>query len=186
HLQDIREADRGLFLNGALHWGKKDAKKITAFDLAEEKFYDFPAPPELRGLGHKGLGIVGEYLYMSRLLARTVQGSVVWVMKEYLNAKSWVPFIDYRPSLGGQYCSVRCHCNFIADSLQVKEDEGCLMFYIHGCVQILKWDKNLGKSDKDGVDEGEVKVKYYEHWASIPYRESLASPYPSLEKNQGF
>ncbi|KAJ4823353.1 hypothetical protein Tsubulata_050769 [Turnera subulata] len=44
-------------------------------------------------------------------------------------------------------------------SLQDKEDEGCLMFYMHGCVQILKWDKNLGKSDKDGVDEEEVKAE---------------------------
>ncbi|KAJ4831448.1 hypothetical protein Tsubulata_048611 [Turnera subulata] len=53
-------------------------------------------------------------------------------------------------------------------------------------TEILKWNKNLEKSDRDGVDEGVVTAKYYKHLASIPYRESLTSPYPSLENNQGF
>ncbi|KAJ4831262.1 hypothetical protein Tsubulata_049013 [Turnera subulata] len=184
YLQHIIEADRGLFLNGALHWGEKDADKITAFDLSEEKFCDVPAPPEQRGLAHKGIGIVGEYLCVSWSRKPSFDGSVVWVMKEYLNETSWVTFIDYCPSWGGQ-CSVRYHCNFIAVSVLDKEDSGCLMFDLHDIVyttEILKWNKNLEKSERDGVDE----IQYYEHRASIPYREALTSPYPSLVMNQGF
>ncbi|KAJ4846465.1 hypothetical protein Tsubulata_006877, partial [Turnera subulata] len=68
YLPDIREADRGLFLNGALHWKRKYAEKITAFDLAEEKFYDVPAPPQEREWGQNGIGII---LYRIRRIADT-------------------------------------------------------------------------------------------------------------------
>ncbi|KAJ4826169.1 hypothetical protein Tsubulata_023043 [Turnera subulata] len=67
-----------------------------------------------------------------------------------------------------------------------------LMFYLHDedvpttTTEILKWDKNLGKSDGDGVDEGVVRVNYYNHSAFTPYREALTSPYPSLVMNHGF
>ncbi|KAJ4846464.1 hypothetical protein Tsubulata_006876 [Turnera subulata] len=88
-LQYISGADRGLLLKGALHWIKKHAEKITAFDLGEEKFYDVPAPPEQRFLAHKGIGIVGEYLCMWTPTP-SFNGSVVCVMKEYLNEKSWI------------------------------------------------------------------------------------------------
>ncbi|KAJ4846462.1 hypothetical protein Tsubulata_006873 [Turnera subulata] len=186
HLRGLREGDRGVFLNGALHWRKEYDAKITAFDLVEEKFGDVPAPshPQEVLLEHNGIGIVGEYLCMSWIPTPS-DDRIVWVMKEYLNKESWVPFIDYGPSWRDQ-CSVRYHCNFIADSVEDEEHGGCLMFYLHGrgpSTRILKWDKSLEKSDRDGV----VRVKSYEHLASIPYREALTSPYPSSGRDeQGF
>ncbi|KAJ4846467.1 hypothetical protein Tsubulata_006880 [Turnera subulata] len=186
HLRGFREGDRGVFLNEALHWRKEYDAKITAFDLVEEKFGDVPAPshPQEVLLEHNGIGIVGEYLCMSWIPTPS-DDRIVWVMKEYLNKESWVPFIDYGPSWRDQ-CSVRYHCNFIADSVEDEEHGGCLMFYLHGrgpSTRILKWDKSLEKSDRDGV----VRVKSYEHLASIPYREALISPYPSSGRDeQGF
>ncbi|KAJ4846463.1 hypothetical protein Tsubulata_006875 [Turnera subulata] len=186
HLQDIEEGDRGLFLNGALHWRKEYAAKISALDLVKEKFGDVPAPlhPGEKLLQQKGIGIVGEYLCMSWFPLPRFDSSLVWVMKEYLNKESWVPFIDYRPSLLGQ-CVVCYHCNFIADSVEDKEDEGYLMFYLHDEVpttEILQCTKNLGKSDREEV----VTVNYYEHSRSIPCTEALTSPYPSLVMNKDF
>ncbi|KAJ4841210.1 hypothetical protein Tsubulata_028332 [Turnera subulata] len=191
HLHDLGEGDTGLFFNGALHWRKEYDAKITAFDLVKEKFGEVPAPshPEELPLGYNGIGIVGEYLCMSWIPKPMFDARIVWVMKEYLNKESWVLFIDYSPLRTEQQCFVGYDCNFIADSVQDKEDGGCLMFYWPGDVrttEILKWNKNLEKTDRGGEDEGDVKVKYYKHSASTPYREALTSPYPSLEENQGF
>ncbi|KAJ4840026.1 hypothetical protein Tsubulata_029507 [Turnera subulata] len=72
----IREERMGLFLNGALHWQSENVKdgttKITAFDLAREKFYDVPQPPstqdQLSPLNYENycMGVVGEeYLCVS-------------------------------------------------------------------------------------------------------------------------
>ncbi|KAJ4828442.1 hypothetical protein Tsubulata_046438 [Turnera subulata] len=112
HLQGLREGDRGVFLNGALHWRKEYDAKITAFDLMKEKFGEVPAPshPQELSLGYNGIGIVGEYLCMSWIPTPKDEDRIVWVMKENLNRESWVPFIDYCPGY------VLCQCNFIADA----------------------------------------------------------------------
>ncbi|KAJ4846461.1 hypothetical protein Tsubulata_006871 [Turnera subulata] len=52
-LQLIQEGDTGLYLNGALHWESCSGKKIVAFDLVEQKFYDVPAPVRGRSSAHE-------------------------------------------------------------------------------------------------------------------------------------
>ncbi|KAJ4841072.1 hypothetical protein Tsubulata_040494 [Turnera subulata] len=94
------EHEVGLFLNGAIHWEVRTGRKIKiiAFDLAKEKFYDVlevVVPRDfLVDAECKGLGVLGEYLFMSFFRNNPCVYCVI-VMKEYCNWESWVPFINY-------------------------------------------------------------------------------------------
>ncbi|KAJ4826164.1 hypothetical protein Tsubulata_023034 [Turnera subulata] len=182
-LQDILKRDSvGLFLNGALHWSKRDTAKITAFDLVKETFYDVPPPPEQEGLGYRGIGgMVGGYLCAPWYLAPRSEPCVVWVMKEYMNKKSWVPFIESYWSYSNRthYAFVSYKCNLIP--YHVKDGDLMMLDFCDEsqATEVLEWSKNPGKSDS-------VRVKYYHCYGSIPYTEALTSPYPASEVDQGF
>ncbi|KAJ4835137.1 hypothetical protein Tsubulata_039681 [Turnera subulata] len=102
YLRCIQPEHEGLFLNGALHWESRgngsfyDDKKIFAFDLSTEKFYDVPKSnnPDCR-YGYQSLGVVGEYLCLCFSSYNNELRNIVWVMKEYCNEASWVHFISY-------------------------------------------------------------------------------------------
>ncbi|KAJ4836155.1 hypothetical protein Tsubulata_043601 [Turnera subulata] len=120
YLRDILTLTRamGLFLNGALHWAWGIAI-IIAFDLDKEKFYRVPNPPNEISPDHDGyysVGVVGEYLCMCATIR---QKYIVWVMKEYCDKASWVPFISYTPSsqYGKEY-QVEYVCDFIPRSFK--------------------------------------------------------------------
>ncbi|KAJ4824094.1 hypothetical protein Tsubulata_023767 [Turnera subulata] len=171
-LQLIEEGGRGLYLNGALHWGSRSGEKIIAFDLVEEKFSDVRAPVlEDQSYEHVSMGIVGEYLCMCW---RTMGKKIVWMMKEYGN---WVPFIQY--SELGLFGSglVEYECNFIPPR------GGYMMLYfrLYGGTAILQWSNNDGEAD--AVDQGGRKrCMFYEKGSCIPYTEALTSPYPTASE----
>ncbi|KAJ4836601.1 hypothetical protein Tsubulata_030132, partial [Turnera subulata] len=102
----------GLFLNGALHWVRGQSAsgipKIIAFDFDKEKFYHVPSPPNQIYPDNNGYctdnngfctditGVVGDYLCMCFSKVHTEGAKyIVWVMKEYCNEASWIPFISY-------------------------------------------------------------------------------------------
>ncbi|KAJ4846446.1 hypothetical protein Tsubulata_006845 [Turnera subulata] len=123
----LEERNMGLFLNGALHWGwansLRSAQKnneIIAFGLDKERFYHVPNPPNQISPGSGScysVGVVGEYLTL--LFKEGQKNYIVWVMKEYCNEASWVPFISYS-SCGNVWDGGRVEfvCNFIPRSFK--------------------------------------------------------------------
>ncbi|KAJ4824224.1 hypothetical protein Tsubulata_050918 [Turnera subulata] len=70
--------------------------EIIAFDLDKERFYHVPSPPNQISPGSGScysMGVVGEYLLL--LFKEGQNNYIVWIMKEYCNEASWVPFISY-------------------------------------------------------------------------------------------
>ncbi|KAJ4847755.1 hypothetical protein Tsubulata_041791 [Turnera subulata] len=179
-LRLIRQEHKvGLFLNGALHWLVWIGcvkPKIIAFDLAKEKFYDVP---ELVLLGdeernYKSLGVVGEYLCMHWVSRGNDVVDKVYVMKEYGNGESWVPFISYTSS-GCVDDYVHFVCDFIP---QAVKDGGYMILHFSGDLQhILKWD-----NAEETVESEEffMHIRFSNHLNTMPYTESLTSPYPSF------
>ncbi|KAJ4826456.1 hypothetical protein Tsubulata_023869 [Turnera subulata] len=182
-----RRDSRGLFLNGALHWESKNKKdgsrKIIAFDLAEEKFYDVPLPPSPLNYNYYGMGVVGEYLFVSFLTTTQLSldpDHIVWVMKEYRNEASWVHLISYSPEQ-------LTEAIYVPDSepiISVKDGRNIWLQYFMGFVDVLEWTDN----NPDGVSyEAEDQyskrkvINFYrnKNLMAIPYTEALTSPYAS-------
>lgn len=86
--------DDGVHLHGAIHWvvrHKKDGKfvySITAFDLAEEKFWDMQVPNEINTSAECQFRLLlrGECLCV---LCFTSSCYDFWVMKEYGQSEWW-------------------------------------------------------------------------------------------------
>ncbi|KAJ4825243.1 hypothetical protein Tsubulata_029948 [Turnera subulata] len=185
YLQDILcLGGTGILLNGALHWGNNT--KIIAFDLNKEMFYDVPCTPNQisrRNLyGHYTLGVVGEYLCMCTLdryisfdttLDRFVRKAtnIVWVMKEYCNGASWVPFISYTIASYG-------YLEYVSDFIPRSFKDGRYMLLEFAeTIHRLKWNNNLEESDEAEKYSKKIKFYIYSRNEDIPYTETLASPY---------
>ncbi|KAJ4846459.1 hypothetical protein Tsubulata_006869 [Turnera subulata] len=172
----IRAADRGLYLNGALHWESLTREKIIAFDLVEEKFSDGRAPVLGYSCEHVSMRIVGEYLCMCWRSLRIYGKKVVWVMMEH---GDWVPFIQYNES-----GLVAYECNFIAPDVK---DRGYMMLYFHfpGQTERLHWNNNHGEA-ADAVEGGRIHYKFLQNkFIHSLYRGthfSLSSCYEEFQK----
>ncbi|KAJ4840264.1 hypothetical protein Tsubulata_030533 [Turnera subulata] len=185
YVQYIQPRPHGLFLNEALHWKSWDSgsladKKIFAFDLSKEKFYDVQkATPAGHRYGYNTLGVVGEYLCMCFFALPNVETNTVWVMKEYCNEASWVHFISYS-SVGDDnaFNYVNYACDFVQPS--VKDGGYMMLQYCEGGVDILKWNKNHEESETS--EEYFKNIKFYRHYGTATsYTEALTSPYASTE-----
>ncbi|KAJ4844822.1 hypothetical protein Tsubulata_037119 [Turnera subulata] len=172
----------GLFLNGALHWIPRESSRgekgeiiaAIAFDLEKEKFHLVLGPPtQISPAGYvSSLGVVGEYLFFSR---SDGSRNIIWVMKEYCNEASWVPFITYsllQFSLG----EIEYVCDFIPRSF--KDGRYMMLQFPHN-LHVLKWDNNLEESDEAGEYSKEIKFGRAGGNASVPYTQTLTSPYVS-------
>ncbi|KAJ4851125.1 hypothetical protein Tsubulata_033599 [Turnera subulata] len=176
----------GLFLNGALHWESSTYfdKKIIAFDLTKEKFYGVPKPTPDYNYRYHRLGVAGEYLCMCFLVRRCQESNIVWVMKEYCNEASWVPFISYTSfESDNAFNYVNYASNFVPHSVL---DGGYMVLqYSDGYADILTWNNNHEESDS--AQEFFNNIKFYRHYErATPYKEALTSPYASTEMDQGF
>ncbi|KAJ4840027.1 hypothetical protein Tsubulata_029509 [Turnera subulata] len=185
YLKCIGPWPHGLFLNGALYWetrvmGLSTVKKIFAFDLGKEKFYDVTKSPDY---GYHSLGVVGEYLCICVFsdLDR-LRKNAVWVMKEYCDEASWVPFITYYSPFDKDIAATYADyvCDFVPQS--AKNGGYMILKYNDGNLHVLKWDNNLEESDR-----GEAYFKNIQFYRrdAIPYTEALASPYACMEINRG-
>ncbi|KAJ4836602.1 hypothetical protein Tsubulata_030133 [Turnera subulata] len=179
----------GLFLNGALHWspresswGEKGEIIAIAFDLDKEKFYHVPSPPNQisrrRGRYESSVfGVVGEYLCSFH---RDWSTNIIWVMKEYCNEASWVPFISYTSSEDGREGNVESVCDFIPRSFKdgrymmlefpLKDGEN---------IHVLNWNNNLDDSDEAGKYSKKIKFYTVSRNRALPYTQTLTSPYAS-------
>ncbi|KAJ4835135.1 hypothetical protein Tsubulata_039679 [Turnera subulata] len=175
------EGSVGLFLNGALHWqprestwGEKGEIIAIAFDLDKEKFYHIPSPPNQKSRRHESsvFGVVGEYLCSFH---RDWYTNIIWVMKEYCNKGSWVPFISYtHGKVAGCLTYV---CDFIPRSFKdgrymmqefaIKDGEN---------IHVLNWNSNIDESVEAG--EYSKKIKFYSasRNRALPYTQTLISP----------
>ncbi|KAJ4823067.1 hypothetical protein Tsubulata_045883 [Turnera subulata] len=180
----------GLFLNGALHW--RPARESTwgktgeiiaaiAFDLEKEKFYLVPGPPiqiSSPGYGYGSyysFGVVGEYLCFCR---RNGCKNIVWVMKEYCNQASWVPFITYTIpefEVRGEG-RVEYVCDFIPQSF--KDDRYMLLHFLYD-IHVIYWNNNLEESAEAGKYSKKIKFGRAQGNAFLPYTQTLTSPYIS-------
>ncbi|KAJ4843515.1 hypothetical protein Tsubulata_027113 [Turnera subulata] len=184
----------GLFLNGALlwrpressSWGEKGELTIVAiaFDLEKEKFYLLPGPPIQisRGYGSR-LGVVGEYLCFSHIDGYK---NNIWVMKEYCDEASWVPFISYTftgftcPYQSGDGKEREGRVEYVCDFIPQYFKDGRYMLLQFGYdLHVLKWDNNLEESDE--AEKYSKKIKFGRAlgvpYAGVPYAQTLASPY---------
>ncbi|KAJ4835375.1 hypothetical protein Tsubulata_021312 [Turnera subulata] len=188
YLQCIGPGCMGLFLNGALHWessrgyGFSGDKKILAFDLSEEKFYEVPKPTPVEDYRYQRLGVVGEYLCMCFSSPRIWDKNIVWVMKEYCNEASWVHFISYS-SIEDDDDAVNS-VDYASDLVQ--RDGGYMILqFSEGYVDVLKWIKN--REENDTSEEYFKNIKFYRHsGAATSYTEALTSPYASTGIDQEF
>ncbi|KAJ4844821.1 hypothetical protein Tsubulata_037116 [Turnera subulata] len=185
--------DMGLLLNGALHWrprreessreGEKgEAIAALAFDLEKEKFFLVPGPPIkiCPGYGAFRFGVVGEYLCHSHS-ENYGCNNIIWVMKEYCNKASWVPFITYTSLritfpefFGAAEGRVEHVCDFIPQSFK---DGRYMLLQFSNDLDVLRWNNNLEESDKAGRYSKEIKVGSVR--GSLPYTQTLTSPYVS-------
>ncbi|XP_059632911.1 F-box protein CPR1-like [Cornus florida] len=76
----------GTLLNGAIHW--LCLGQIIAFSLADEKFWEFPAPTLSNNDIPQTLRLLGGCLCMVPMFGREF-----WVMKEYGVAQSWTKVV---------------------------------------------------------------------------------------------
>ncbi|KAJ4840024.1 hypothetical protein Tsubulata_029504 [Turnera subulata] len=145
----------GLFLNGALHWeseNKKDgSRKIIAFDLGKEKFYDVPLPLSSPSYKYYRIGVVGEYLFVS-FFPTCPQGpeNIVWVMMEYCNEASWVHLISYIP------VKISDDAVYVSNSVPITSvNEGGYIWlrYFGGFVDVLEWIDNNPDGGSDEAEE---------------------------------
>ncbi|KAK6121253.1 hypothetical protein DH2020_045027 [Rehmannia glutinosa] len=118
----------GVFVNEAIHWLSMNSKLdcpyvlIAAFDLANEVFFEIPAP---RGID------VGKFLFKKLVVlggclcvvdTSSYSGVDVWIMKEYNVSESWTKFSMYFDQ-----CMFKPLC-FIGDDEVVSVVEGpCLV-----------------------------------------------------------
>ncbi|XP_059647285.1 F-box/kelch-repeat protein At3g06240-like isoform X2 [Cornus florida] len=85
-----------VLVNGSIHWltcrSSDYSSVIAAFDVAEEKFRDVPAPSSIDNnrLVLHGLGVFGEFLCV--LVCCNSNKTDVWAMKEYGVTESWTKF----------------------------------------------------------------------------------------------
>ncbi|KAJ4836514.1 hypothetical protein Tsubulata_028495 [Turnera subulata] len=190
YLQYIRPGCMGLFLNGALHWESTrgywffDDKKIFAFDLSEEKFYEVSKPTPVEDYRYQRLGVVGEYLYMCFSSPRIWDRNIVWVMKEYCNEASWVHLISYSSIEDDDAVN---YVDYACDLVQ--RDGGYMILQFsevsEGYVDVLRWNKNREESDTS--EEYFKNIKFYRHCgATTSYTEALTSPYASTGIDQEF
>ncbi|KAJ4825217.1 hypothetical protein Tsubulata_044815 [Turnera subulata] len=181
YLQQIYQYYKGmgLFLNGALHWspresylGKMGENIAIAFDLGKEKFYRVPSPPNQISAGngsYYSLGVVGEYL---SCLFEAKQTNRIWVMKEYCNEASWLPFVSYTGS----------HLTYVCDFVPRSFKDGrymMLQFVLNGEIHVLKWNNNLEESDKAKKYSKKIKFSRAMWNYCLPYTQTLTSPYAS-------
>ncbi|KAJ4825242.1 hypothetical protein Tsubulata_029946 [Turnera subulata] len=174
----------GLLLNGALHWGPGKSTwgenvKIIAFDLDKEKFYHVPSPPSQSPLSNRAnysLGVVGEYLLC---LFKNWERNIVWVMKEYCNEASWVPFISYTSSKDGKHHSLTYVCDFIPRSF--KDGRYMLLQFSQEHIHhvLIRWNNILEESDEAEKYSKKVEISKYLRATAIAYTETLSSPYAS-------
>ncbi|KAJ4827158.1 hypothetical protein Tsubulata_041248 [Turnera subulata] len=168
----------GLFVNGALHWRPQDShwgekSKITAFDLGKEKFCSVPSPPNLisPGCGESySLGVVGDYLCFLHSHSYT---NTIWVMKEYGNEASWVPFISYTGN----------HLEYVCDFVPRSFKDGRYMMLQFGdeSIDVLKWNNNLQESDEAKKYSKKIKSYRVTGYYCLPYTQTLTSPYASYK-----
>ncbi|KAJ4851127.1 hypothetical protein Tsubulata_033605 [Turnera subulata] len=164
-----------LFLNGALHWRPQESPcgekcKIIAFDLGKEKFYSVPSPPNLFCPGYEDscLGVVGDYLcFLDRLGCI----NVIWVMKEYCNEASWVPFISYTES------HLEYVCDFVPRSF--RDGRYMMLQFAEKEIHVLKWDNNLDESDEAEVYSKKIEFYTILGNTALPYTETVIFPYAS-------
>ncbi|KAJ4836605.1 hypothetical protein Tsubulata_030136 [Turnera subulata] len=195
YLRYIQPGHKGLFLNGALHWESWGNgsffhyKKIIAFDLSTEKFYDIAGRTPAYGYygyGHHCLGVVGEYLCICFPINH-LDRNIVWVMKEYCNEASWVHFFSY--STIGLVSYLNFELDFARDFVQQSfKDAGYMILQCPSrYVDVLKWNINHEESDRS--EEYFKNIKLYRHlWrgAATSYTEALTSPYVSTGIDQEF
>ncbi|KAJ4825241.1 hypothetical protein Tsubulata_029945 [Turnera subulata] len=173
----------GLFWNGALHWesNRGENTKIIAFHLGKEKFYDVPRPPNQISIYRRyySLGVVGEYLCLCH--SPREETNIVWVMKEYCNQASWVPFISYTSSSG--YGKADGSLTYVCDFIPRSFKDGRYMLFqfaqehIHHVL--IRWNNNLEESDDAEKYSKKIKIYAYLQSAAIAYTETLSSPYAS-------
>ncbi|KAJ4836160.1 hypothetical protein Tsubulata_043607 [Turnera subulata] len=199
YLQQIQwYGGMGLFLNGALHWrtwesswGEKGEIIAIAFDLGKEKFHNVPGPPNQisRGQGTSSLGVVGEYLCVCFSQWDKGQTNSIWVMKEYCNEASWVPFISYTSSSGYDmvdncliYVLLIQRLTYVCDFIPraFKDGRYMMLQFAQGEIHVLKWNSNLDESDHEAKKYSK-KIKFYRVLgdAAQPYTQTLTSPYAS-------
>ncbi|KAJ4836746.1 hypothetical protein Tsubulata_005129 [Turnera subulata] len=173
----------GLFLNGALHWRPRESYReekseiiAIAFDLDKEKFYHVPSPPNhLISRRSPGFGVVGEYLCCFHSEYFT---NIIWVMKEYGNDASWVPFISYTEygKLDGRLTYA---CDFIPRSFKDGRYMMLQFAWPAGMIHVLHWNNILEESEE--AEEYSKKIEFYSvPWGqALPYTQTLTSPYAS-------
>ncbi|KAJ4849005.1 hypothetical protein Tsubulata_026695 [Turnera subulata] len=181
-----QERNMGLFLNGALHWGRANylpsgerTHEIFALDLGKEKFYPVPNPPNQTSPGsgsYYSVGVVGGYLSCLYERGETYN---VWAMKEYCNEASWVPFISYTSSGNGKVDGrLTYECNFIPRSF--KDGRYMMLHCAQGEIHVLKyWNDCFEESDE--AEKYSKKIEFYRVFGNeaLPYTETLTSPYAS-------
>ncbi|KAJ4842366.1 hypothetical protein Tsubulata_015719 [Turnera subulata] len=199
HLQHmLRNGDMGLFFNGALHWprpreespweGQKgEIIAAIAFDLEKEKFYHVLSPPIQISPGFRSASVgvvVGEYLCFSH---RDCYKNIIWVMKEYCNEASWVPFISYSftgttfPDLGvGNEGEGRVEyvCDFIPRSFT--EYGRYMILQFSRDLHVLRWNNSLEEGDYKAWQYAKsIKFGIVMGNGALPYTQTLTSPYVS-------
>ncbi|KAJ4843906.1 hypothetical protein Tsubulata_034255 [Turnera subulata] len=145
YTEGLGYVDKGLFLNGALHWDY-NGKEIVVFDLEKEVIHDFLLPPlELNILDKArqnftaypvGLGIVGGYLSVSGYDSRLQ----IWIMKEYGVQESWVRIIELATATISE---VYYKCDDLLP--QCINDQGYMVIQHEKGINLI--DFNLERSD---------------------------------------
>lgn len=135
----IKEIDRGVYWNGAVHW-VRDCGKGIYFDLSEEKLHEFPIPGASNDRGHKIVKYFGGccgHLYwvegvelepMELIVYEMEDDHCGWFVKYRVDLK-WVWSWYQNPGSGGMEA---LYSKFtvlaIVDQSEVGEEEACVVF----------------------------------------------------------
>ncbi|XP_031407205.1 F-box/kelch-repeat protein At3g06240-like isoform X2 [Punica granatum] len=157
--------DRGIYLNGALHWlvfpeiGSNRVRKIVSFDLAEEKFKEELSLPETdKTIEFEGLGIFGDRLFL--YCGTWCDRLEAWIMNEYGKTESWTELFNVPTDgiPGAKYWTIPLCCT----------KNGKIVVDVDGREMVLF-----------NPEDGTIKPYPVEDadYESAIYVESLVSPY---------
>ncbi|XP_026398045.1 uncharacterized protein LOC113293707 isoform X2 [Papaver somniferum] len=103
------EFERGVFVNGAVHWRDRLGGKVLAFDLTKEKFSGLLSPPPcpsiLREPSGIGIGVFGGVLYYATSQRRWCD---IWLLKKKTDIGDMEEQVEHEPLDWSKEFSLPC------------------------------------------------------------------------------